>query len=78
MSQIEVERFLGRILTDADFRYMASKSLECACYSKGFILSATEMSFLRNIDFSLVSKLAESIDDSLKRMQLGNRNSITL
>lgn len=69
MSQIEVERFLGRIVTDVTFRTMAAGSLERACYSKGFSLSAAEMSFLRNIDYSLVSLLADTIDDSIKRTQ---------
>jgi hypothetical protein len=67
MSQIEVERFLGRIITDADFRSQAASSLESACYSKGFSLSTTEMSFLRNIDFSLVNLIAKTVDDSIKR-----------
>jgi hypothetical protein len=69
MSQIEVERFLGRIITDETFRTMAADSLERACYSKGFTLSAAEMSFLRNIDYILVSLVAETIDDSIKRTQ---------
>jgi hypothetical protein len=67
MSQIEVERFLGRILTDVDFRSLAESSLEKACYSKGFSLSTEEISFLRNIDFSLVTVLAATLDDSIKR-----------
>jgi len=69
MSQIEVERFLGRIITDETFRAMAAGSLERACYSKGFSLSLAEISFLRNIDYSLVSLIAETIDDSIKRTQ---------
>jgi hypothetical protein len=69
MSQIEVERFLGRIITDENFRAMAAGSLENACYSTGFSLSVAEMSFLRNIDYSLVRLLAETIDDSIKRIQ---------
>lgn len=68
MSQNEVERFLGRIITDADFRTRAARSLESACYSKGFSLSTAEMSFLRNIDYSLIAVIAETIDDSIKRM----------
>ena len=67
MSQIEVERFLGRIITDADFRSKASKSLENACYLSGFSLSTAEMSFLRTVDFELVNSIAASIDDSIKR-----------
>lgn len=69
MSQIEVERFLGRIITDETFRAMAAGSLKRACYSNGFSLSVAEMSFLQNIDYSLVSLLADTIDDCIKRIQ---------
>ena len=67
MSQIEVERFLGRILTDADFRRHAEISLEKACYSKGFILSPVELSFIRTINFELFQEISETLDDSIKR-----------
>ncbi len=68
MSQNEVERFLGRIITDADFRTGAARSLESACFSKGFSLSIAELSFLSFIDYSLIKLIVETIDDSIKRM----------
>lgn len=67
MSQNEVERFLGRIITDAEFRLKASKSLEKACYVNGFSLSTAELLLLRTIDFESVQSIAASIDDSIKR-----------
>ena len=67
MSQIEVERFLGRIITDADVRAMAASSLERVCYSMGFSLTAAELSLLRGIDYSLVCLISETLDDALKR-----------
>ncbi len=67
MSQVEVEKFLGRIITDARFRLKASKSMEKACYVNGFSLTTVEMSFLRSIDFELINSIAASIDDSIKR-----------
>ncbi|MDD2464568.1 Os1348 family NHLP clan protein [Desulfobulbus sp.] len=67
MSQIEVERFLGRIITDANFRADAERSLEKACYSKGYALSAIELSFLSHLDFSLFQQVSETIDDSIRR-----------
>ncbi len=67
MSQIEVERFLGRIITDAKFRTKATDSLENACHSEGIYLSAAEKSFLQIIDYSLLNMIAELIDDSIKR-----------
>jgi hypothetical protein len=67
MSQIDVERFLGRIITDAKFRAKAASSLESICHSEGFSLSAAEKSFLRSIDYSLINLVAELVDDSIKR-----------
>ena len=67
MSQVEVERFLGRIITDAKFRTKAVHSLETVFYSEGLSLSAAEKSFLRVIDYSLLNMIAELIDDSIKR-----------
>lgn len=67
MSQVEVERFLGRIITDADFRARAAGSLESACYHEGIVVSAEEMSLLLNTDFFLLGQASAIIDDSLKR-----------
>lgn len=67
MSQIEVERFIGRIITDAKFRNRAANSLENACCSEGISLSSAEKSLLRTIDYSLISLIAELIDDAIKR-----------
>jgi hypothetical protein len=67
MSQIEVERFLGRIITDAKFRAKTVDCVASACYSNGFSLSAAEISFLQNIDYSLIHLIAETIDDSIRR-----------
>jgi hypothetical protein len=67
MSQVEVERFLGRIITDADFRARAVTSLEKICFSEGFSLSAQEISILRHIDSPRFALIAETLDDSLRR-----------
>ncbi len=67
MSQIEVERFLGRILTDAEFRARAAKALESACCSEGIDLSPAEITILSNIDFAEFCKAAEAVDGSIKR-----------
>ena len=72
MSQREVERFLGRIVTDGQFRSRTEESLEHACHCQGFVLSAAELELLHCIDYALVERLADSIDDALKRMVLGN------
>lgn len=67
MSQIEVERFLGRIITDAKFRDKTAACLASACNNHGFSLSAAEISFLQNIDYALIDLIAETIDDSIRR-----------
>jgi hypothetical protein len=67
MSQIEIERFLGRILTDEEFREKAKSSLKSACYSEGIDLSTVEVSLLQHINFSLFGMVAETLDDSIRR-----------
>ncbi|MBV5340040.1 MAG: hypothetical protein J0665_10880 [Deltaproteobacteria bacterium] len=67
MSQIEVERLLGRLITDADFRSRAACSLEKAAGKEGIVLSVEEMSFLNHINFSKFGLIAESLDDSIIR-----------
>jgi len=67
MSQNEVERFLGRIITDSNFRAKAASSLKSACYGEGIALSKEEMSILSNIDFSQFGLVAAALDDSVRR-----------
>jgi len=67
MSQIEVERFLGRLITDTGFRTRAARSLEKTTGREGIVLSAEEMSLLSCIDYSQFSSIAESLDDSIRR-----------
>lgn len=67
MSQVEVERFLGRLITDAEFRASAVRSLASACYGEGIAISAEEMAILSNIDFTQFGPVAETLDDSIRR-----------
>ncbi len=67
MSQIEVERFLGRLITDAGFRAKAASSVMSACCIEGIALSTVEMSFLNQIDFSQFALVAGQLDDSILR-----------
>lgn len=68
MSQIEVERFLGRLITDAKFRAIAAKSLEKAINKEGISISKGEIIFLHSIDFLQFGQIAETLDDSIKRI----------
>lgn len=67
MSQIEAERFLGRLITDADFRKNAANSLEKTILGEGIVLSRDEITLLNRIDFSQFIRIADTIDDSIKR-----------
>lgn len=67
MSQIEVEHFLGRIITDADFRAKAARSLPTACCDAGIVLSPQELQLLHHVDFSKFCQVADILDDSIRR-----------
>lgn len=67
MSQVEVERFLGRVITDMGFRARAATSLSNACYDEGFVISPEEMALLGRLDLSPFEPVAETLDDSLRR-----------
>ncbi len=67
MSQIEVERFLGRLITDAGFRAKAASSVMSVCCIEGIALSTVEMSFLKHLDFSQFALVAGQLDDSILR-----------
>lgn len=67
MSQAEVERCIGRIVTDGEFRERASRSLGTACYDEGFVLSPRELALLGRLDFHCFAAVAELLDDELRR-----------
>jgi len=67
MSQAAVESFLGRIITDSDFRRLAMRSTEIACQGLGLNISPSEMSYLKGHDFALMGAIAENIDDAIQR-----------
>jgi len=67
MSQDGVERFLGRIITDADFRTKAAQSLENTSIMVGITLSREEIALLKHIDFALFGQVADTINDSIRR-----------
>ena len=67
MSQDSVERFLGRIITDEDFRECAKNSLLEACVESGYTLSRYEEEILRILDLDEFVRISKSIDKGIKR-----------
>ncbi len=67
MSQDSVERFLGRIITDEDFRECAKNSLPEACVKGGYSLTRHEIEILRILNFEQFVRVSKSIDKRIKR-----------
>jgi hypothetical protein len=67
MSQDDVERLLGRLITDETFRKLAADSLAAACIQNGFQLSATELELLSDLDMEWLMEFSRRIDPGLSR-----------
>ena len=67
MSQRAVERFIGRLVTDDQFRRKASRSLSEACYEVGLELTAGEIDLLSRMEFGCFADLSSSLDPGLRR-----------
>ena len=69
MSQEVVERILGRLITDTNFRRLAAESLEIACRQIGYILTPTELRLLSRFKLNSSAALAAELDPGLCRAQ---------
>ncbi len=67
MSQAAVESFLGRVITDAKFSIQASRSLESTLRNEGLAISAEELIYLKMIDLAQFRRVADGLNDSIKR-----------
>lgn len=67
MSQNAIESFLGRVITDKQFRQLAMVSPEYACSNAGLAISSLEKVCLQALDLSLLDSMADSIDCSIRR-----------
>ena len=74
MSQKAVELLIGRLITDDQFRQMASSSLSDACFEAGLELTPMEMDLLSRMELSCFANLSSCIDPGLCRAghSLGN------
>ncbi len=67
MSQEAVERVLGRLLTDEQFRSFAERSIEKACRQHGYVLSDAELAILSGMNLDMLKRAADSVDPHLQR-----------
>lgn len=67
MSQEAVERVLGRLITDEQFRRCAVESFEMACRQAGCLLTKSEIQLLSSLKLKAISKLADELNPGLRR-----------
>ena len=70
MSQRDVERTLGRLLTDTGFRRDFFKNPERACLEAGVQLAAHEVEALLRVPLRGLVSLADELDDRICRLEI--------
>ncbi len=70
MSQQAVERALGRLLTDENFRDRFFASPEIASWEAGFTLSAVELEALSRLSLEALARFSEGLDKRISRASL--------
>jgi putative modified peptide len=74
MSQRDVERTLGRLLTDAGFRRDFFRNPARACLGLGVQLVAHEVDALLRVSNRQLARLAEQLDDRIRRLDIEQVN----
>lgn len=74
MSQRDVERTLGRLLTDASFRRDFFRNPARACLELGVQLAAHEVDALRRVPTRQLARLAAQLDDRICRLHIEDPN----
>jgi len=67
MCQDSVERLLGRMLTDANFRNDATTSLANVCRREGYDLTEGELNLVERINIRTFESVASQLDPGLCR-----------
>ena len=70
MSQRDVERTLGRLLTDGGFRRDFFRNPNRACLELGVQLAAHEVDALLRVSPRLLASLAGQLDDRICRLDI--------
>jgi len=74
MSQRDVERTLGRLLTDAGFRRDFFQNAAHACLQLGVRLAAHEVEALLRVPPRRLAGLAAELDDRIRRLDIEDMN----
>ena len=74
MSQRDVERTLGRLLTDAGFRRDFFRSPSRTCLEFGLQLAAHEVEALLRVPPRPLTSLARQLDDRICRLDIDDAN----
>lgn len=72
MSQESVERFLGRIITDDDFRRMAMGSMKLAMASNDLTFTDEEMDSVSSVDWDIIELASSNLDKAIKRSSVSS------
>jgi hypothetical protein len=70
MSQRDVERTLGRLLTDAEFRYAFFRNPGRACLLLGVPLAPHELEALLRVPRRRLTNFAGMLDDRICRVEI--------
>ncbi len=74
MSQEEVEKLLGRLLTDDLMRQRATMQLDAICKEEGYRLTVDELQKIKPEDIARLAMVSSWMDTSIKRkLQLHGR-----
>ena len=74
MSQRDVERTLGRLLTDTGFRREFFRNSARACLDAGLQLAPHELEALLRVPPRTLASLAGQLDDRICRLDLDDAN----
>jgi putative modified peptide len=74
VAQRDVERTLGRLLTDAGFRRDFFRNPARACLEFGLQLAAHEVEALLRVPSRQLASLAEQLDDRICRLDIDDAN----
>lgn len=72
MSQMVVERVLGRLVTDEKFRRCAAESLEKICHQEGYLLTPSEIELLSSLELTRISELSDDLNPGLRRASIAS------